>query len=924
MSIIVSVDSSAIGPVNNSHDMTLSDGTTTHGYILDGASRGIIEAPYTPSTLQFNLGRRGYDSFEAPYTSEDQVNFTGGRGQLKFEDRTKFYDSYNMWTLTDGLIMPAPLWRFAQGLRNGNTWMPGDNLTAGGSASTTLAWQAMSGTDNSRYLAHKFTTTAEYSVESIGLLLRYHGTPGTLSVAIYTDSSNPNSAVANSTVQLTGANASIAAPEGELVGQLVYFVPTTSPTLSTTTNYWVVIWCAASDNSTNYWEVAYGNNGGTAARSLDGSAWTSTSARAIYYRVTAAVTDAKIHFFEYKRAIYAATEPLNGSAGKIYLNGDRGVATGTSSTSTLQDTTKSWTVNEWKNAYVRIWNGTGEGQFRKIASNTSDTLTISTTGPLFDVTPVEGNADTGSEYNIIGTRKWKDVTPTTYDSTGISKPITDVMTCWGVIYLCQGESAYILKLREYNETAVWDNFWTSGADSNNCSHDGTNVAKFIERTYDPVNENFIWIARNVAPGEWGSDTQTSVYKADDVFWGSNLSFGNPVPIGTRDYLINKLTVYNNKLWVGKEDSIWYVDYDGSYDRAYPLDIGLDAITSPDNCKAMMAKDLFLYFNWAYSVERLYGSTLDDIGPWRGTGLIKRALGNIVHLEPAIGWIFGAVDAGNDKQSSIMGYQNGWHTLFRAPSYVTAAFGGRNKNPRIRSIHWQSIEGEDATNFMWFECGGDIMFMQMPKSSLNPSLDDNLMFAPESYIIQSRMDIGYSELEKYYDKVRIVSPAIDGTIYVDCATNATLDEPDFDNYGSGTTSPSFNVTVDESRKRNIMVRTRISVSALDDTAKNNIEAIVVDAVSRTHPKRQWTCRVILEEDQKTFLGEKNTDPYTLYGQVWTWADQAQELTLRSRNPYADADGSGRSVMIEPPSIQMEYIADIEKKFKAYLTFVLREL
>ena len=934
MAVTVSVDSTA---QSNTHDFSISDGTTTHGYILD-STRDIVETSYVPSSIQTSQGRRGYGSFEAPYTSIDQTDWTGGRGQLKYQqtpegDPTKFYDSYNAWTLTPGLYCPAPLWRFADGLRDNNTFMPGGQLTAGGTQSTTVLWQQMKGNDNSRYLAHKFTTVGAYDVESITLLLRYYGNPGTLSVAIYTDSSNPVSAVANSTVTLLSADKPDAAPEGDLVGQLISFVPSTAPSLSATTDYWVVIWCASTDgydaNADNYWEIAYGDRGGTAARSVDGSAWTATNARGIYYRVTEAVADAKLHFFEYKRGLYAASEPLAGGAGKIYINGDRGTATGTSSTTTLQDTTKTWTADEWIGAYVHIWNGTGEGQWRKITDNDTNTLTVT---PAFNVTPVAGVEDTGSDYIIKGTHKWKDVTPSGTGAAIPSAPITDVLTLWGIIYVCQGEKDNIHRMREWNDDGTWKTFWAGNSatavyGTDICADDATNKALFLEKAYDPVNEWFVWYARNVNAGEWDDTSQTSVRKADDVTWGTDLDFTahNVVPIGTRDFLITNITVYNNKLWVFKEDSLWFVDYDGSYDRAYPIDIGLDAIASPDNGRAIARQDLFLFFNWAFSVERLYGSTLDDIGPWTGQGMPSGASGTVVDLVPAIGWLFAAYDGNTHNQSSLLAYQNGWHTLFRAPSYVKEGFSGDKSNPRIRSVYWQSIYGEDATNFLWFECGGDIMFMEMPLASLNPTLDTNVMYAPESYVVHSRMDTGYAELEKYWDKARVVSPAVDGTIYIDYETNPELGSNSFTNAGSGTSGPSISADITEDRKRDIMVRTRISASDISDTSDNVIEAVVVDGVARVIPKRQWTVKIpVSDAVMKTLDDQVDYDAYTRYTQAWTWAGQAQSLTFRSRDKFFDANGSGRTVFIEPSSITPIYSERRWLKTKRYFSFTLREL
>lgn len=72
-----------------------------------------------------------------------------------------------------------------------------------------------------------------------------------------------------------------------------------------------------------------------------------------------------------------------------------GTATSATST-TLVNSAKTWTVNQWTNYQVRITSGTGIGQIRTISSNTGTTLTV----PAWTVTPdatsvyaIEGNDD---------------------------------------------------------------------------------------------------------------------------------------------------------------------------------------------------------------------------------------------------------------------------------------------------------------------------------------------------------------------------------------------------------------------------------------------------------------------------------------------------------------------------------------------------
>lgn len=69
-----------------------------------------------------------------------------------------------------------------------------------------------------------------------------------------------------------------------------------------------------------------------------------------------------------------------------------GVATAATAT-TLTNSAKTWTTNQWTNYQVRIISGTGIGQIRTISSNTGTVLTV----PTWTVTP-----DTTSVYVIEG------------------------------------------------------------------------------------------------------------------------------------------------------------------------------------------------------------------------------------------------------------------------------------------------------------------------------------------------------------------------------------------------------------------------------------------------------------------------------------------------------------------------------------------
>jgi len=113
-----------------------------------------------------------------------------------------------------------------------------------------------------------------------------------------------------------------------------------------------------------------------------------------------------------------------------------GVATAGAST-TLTNSAKSWTTNQWTNYQVRIVSGTGIGQYRTIASNTGTVLTVSSawsTNPdTTSVYEIEGNQDyvylagnnavTMYRYSISG-NAWTVMSPTVArsaaPSTGMS------------------------------------------------------------------------------------------------------------------------------------------------------------------------------------------------------------------------------------------------------------------------------------------------------------------------------------------------------------------------------------------------------------------------------------------------------------------------------------------------------------------------
>ena len=95
----------------------------------------------------------------------------------------------------------------------------------------------------------------------------------------------------------------------------------------------------------------------------------------------------------------ASTLPVNGVSRYVIASRpaigalDSGIATGAQSTTTLQDTSKSWVVNIWAGRRLKMISGTGQSIEIAIASNTANTLTFAAT-----TAPVAAS----TSYSILG------------------------------------------------------------------------------------------------------------------------------------------------------------------------------------------------------------------------------------------------------------------------------------------------------------------------------------------------------------------------------------------------------------------------------------------------------------------------------------------------------------------------------------------
>jgi len=82
---------------------------------------------------------------------------------------------------------------------------------------------------------------------------------------------------------------------------------------------------------------------------------------------------------------------------------DTGTSSGSNDSTTLNDTTKSWTTNAYAGKVIIITSGTGLGQIKKIASNTTTSITLES-GWTFEIVPTTSGyiiCDEGYRYSLV-------------------------------------------------------------------------------------------------------------------------------------------------------------------------------------------------------------------------------------------------------------------------------------------------------------------------------------------------------------------------------------------------------------------------------------------------------------------------------------------------------------------------------------------
>ena len=449
-----------------SHHVTLSDGTTTFGFVLvDGQGeineRAITRTSIPPTGTKITQGSTKYADLEFPLVSIAQDDWSSGRGGENFEDdRTRFADSYRLVSRHQSTLMLGPREIYTQGYRDDNQYLP---------VKTGVTWQSLTGSN--RYVAYKFTTTAAYNALRMQVWIRRRGSPGTLTCELRDDNSgDPGSVLKTDTATTSDVTDTIS---------VLYRFAISSQALSNATAYWVVIYGAAGDTSASHWEVGTdaADTNNLTKSSTAGSSWANASYD-LYFRVRDDNADKGGRFFEYKGSLYCVKNTDTGTP-RLYINGTRGLVLGASqSTTTLGDSAQSWTTDEHKDSVVVLWEGAGSNTGKYFGTITGNTATVLTFDAITN-TPVADD----TTYSIVArpepTGAWSLIS-----GHGLTGPITDVAVFGDYVYFAQGQSILIRSMRQIQRIG---SLAYAYANSNT-------AANFLQVVHDPQKGSRIWSA----------------------------------------------------------------------------------------------------------------------------------------------------------------------------------------------------------------------------------------------------------------------------------------------------------------------------------------------------------------------------------------------------------------------------------------------
>lgn len=831
-----------VGPEHGTqtHHIELSDleGRRLGLILCDAAGRpeplAISRSGLQTSSLKISEGNPKLSDSEPPFTPVAQEDWSGGFGQEAFERNvTKFLHSYRARTTTPGRATLNGLEHYTTGYRSQNMSLPGS-----------VRWQALL-TDSSRqFLGHRFVTGG-YTAAHLQVLVKRKGTPpGPLTLSLRANSGgNPGAVLTDATLTVEDFP--------DVIGKLVDLE--IEPEVLGAGTFHLV--ADAEGDSYNHWLVGVNPEEGDTKESADGTAWVS-SAIDLYYRVTDVDAPWWGWFYEYKSALYFLANPDAGGAPRLWMNGDRGAAdSNAGNLDKVIDATKAWTVDAFVGATVVLIEGPGSLEpqpWRKVVANTATQLVVDT--------PWIVQHTTSTSYVILGTDTWRELT-----GHGLAAPVQDLIVVNDIVYYAMGDETNIRRHREYNNSGTWVE--TDWAD------DGSNKAAFLAVVDDAVDGRSIWRVLNATV-----EASVSEVKA----WGTALTFGAAKDAGDQWDKATRIVPYvdprtSEKIaWVLKQGSIFpFKRFDDGSIKGDKLMLDeMRAVKSPLNGRAALAQGNYLYFSLLHSVERFFNDLLEDHGWSEDRGLPVTHRGPVAQFANYPGKFFAAIDAGEDRTSSILSRTGaGWHPEYEAP----------RPGQRIRACFVQVIPG--GQDRLWFCQGQDLLWLSMPSETHDPLQDPDFEYTWECAITSSRIYVGMQDRVKLYDAVKVSADNLGEDCWIEVDFKYDDEDSDWQPIeGLFDVSPSLELPLvgedDSVVARWVILRTRLLTTERYKTPV--LRGLLAETISRSALRFGHGVSVRLRDDDRDLLdrpdGQGNAlDKLNLLDE---WANSLSVLRMRT--------------------------------------------
>lgn len=843
-------------------DIKLSSGREArpYGLVLDEGSGALtISAVAQDDSVYIrNVGKRSGDF-------DEQRSWKGGRGVEKLNDNAEgYWDGENIWTLTKNHLHNGLLWRFAKGLRKATS-----------NFSNSKSWRALVGA--SLGISVSFTPDETGTYDKFYLWVRWRGSPNatnTLTAKLCENSAgDPGTA-------LETVTASVSDVDGDSVSRLLEFDFDGTQSLSAGTTYHITVSGASASTDEGHWEVAVDADGSDSQVSSDLSAWNMPeSPFSLLYRITDADVARTFKRFYLDNHMYVVDVKDDGTtASQIYINGDRGQATG-GTTTTLVDTafgcrSSAWADDVLAGAMIRFKKN-GKWYTAQIASHTGDTYTfVSATA----VAPAAGN-----EYYIYATEWWTELA-----GHGLGVVTGEPATLGSVVYFPQGGSVKFMAMAT-DFTAAGNHKWRADGGS-----DG--YADLLLTHYDKVDGAIVWRVRNSTVG---------VSYAKKVAYGTNLTWNTAIPCGDPSFAITSINKQPGVLLVRKENGGGVVQ-GGMF---IELQSGEEDTPDPENGAASLVVDKFFYYSWLHSAIRVFGSSYDDIGQdYRSFGLPDGREGNFADMDAYITLPVFAVDAGSGVSSVLVFDDIGWHEWLR----------GYAAGKRIRMVKAQSNPG--ARNRLWVDVGGELVYQELPFKKSAPRLDSGALYQHEGVVESSIIDMGTaSDLPKFI-KHLVVTVANLNTQGMVVELDYQVDEKcHTGEWVHATTLMESPESLGHLGLQNIKrFSYRLRMQTSNASVSPDIEGVVPNGYARTPLKLLWTLRI--KSGGVFQIGSQASQSTS---KLWQWLMENARLpySVFMESKYLEADGY--NVIVHPPRMFPYKPPRPGEPGEAVLTLVLEE-